>query len=480
MSDEPHIPIPEPGDEAVISPYQQEIMETEATRPPFFSWFGWVVLCVLFATLIVSAVTLWWKGDRTPEASFSQERLTLFTTFATDMRNLMPGQIPTESAEQLREQVRSTLTELRVDLLPDASKEPEAARLLLMVDRELGRPAEKSALETLSASESEADQAFGDLYDDPEAEGNLEQALEAEEGFGRTLAEIQAREARGEKGVREKQMPKGKFAAAMASISVMGFAVCLGIIAAIAATYLIGAGKVQFFPGTIPVHDSEHSGHLALRTAAYLLMLQVLGFLVSTALGDRLPDGVVTAIALLVVAAGIMVMSELRLGLSRVSLRTLFGETKSWPRLVGIGIFGYLATLPFALGLMLLGSQLIKIGPPPSHPIQDLLGPTAGAASLVGLFITAAILAPLTEEMGFRGFLLSALRYRMAPIGAAVLNGLLFAAIHPQGPAMWLSLAAIGTATSLVTMATRSLIPAIVLHAVHNGLIMFLALSISA
>lgn len=479
MSDEPHLPIPEPGDEAVYQPKSQETLEAEATRPPFFSWFGWAVMCVLFATLITVAVNSWWTGDRTEKVSYDQQKLTLFITFATDPRNLLAGQIPAESAEQVREQVRSTLTDLRVGLLPDASKEPEAARLLLMVDRELGRPPEQAALQTLYASKSEADRAFADLYDDPKAEGDLAKALTAEEGFTRTLAETQAREARGEKDVRKKLMPTGRFLAVMASVSLMGMAICLGIFAAIAATYLIGAGKVQFLSGTIPVNDAEHAGHLALRTAIYLLMLNVLGYLVSTALGDWLPDGIVAAISLLVVAAGIMVMSELRLGLSRVSLRTLFGETKSWPKLVGIGVFGYLATLPFALGLMLLGSQAIKFGPAPSHPIQEMLGPSAGVASLIGLFITAAVLAPLTEEMGFRGFLLSALRYRMGPLAAAVVNGLLFAAIHPQGPAMWLSLAAIGTGASLVTLATRSLIPAIVLHAIHNGLIMCLALSLS-
>jgi membrane protease YdiL (CAAX protease family) len=53
---------------------------------------------------------------------------------------------------------------------------------------------------------------------------------------------------------------------------------------------------------------------------------------------------------------------------------------------------------------------------------------------------------------------------------------LLFAAIHPQGPILWAGLAAIGVMACFLTHMTGSLVPAMVMHSVHNASVLTLAI----
>jgi membrane protease YdiL (CAAX protease family) len=59
-------------------------------------------------------------------------------------------------------------------------------------------------------------------------------------------------------------------------------------------------------------------------------------------------------------------------------------------------------------------------------------------------------------------------------------SSLLFAMVHPTGVPAWPALAAIGAMAALLTFQTRSLVPSIVMHAVHNGTLLLLNLLLFA
>jgi hypothetical protein len=94
--------------------------------------------------------------------------------------------------------------------------------------------------------------------------------------------------------------------------------------------------------------------------------------------------------------------------------------------------------------------------------------------ALLAMLFMAGFVAPLGEELAFRGLLFPWLRDRLGVLGAAVVSGLIFAILHGV-PTLIPALAAIGTALALLYHRCGSLWPVILAHGVFNG-IMVIAL----
>jgi uncharacterized protein len=89
-------------------------------------------------------------------------------------------------------------------------------------------------------------------------------------------------------------------------------------------------------------------------------------------------------------------------------------------------------------------------------------------------FTAVAVMAPLVEELLFRGYLQTALSHRMPPLAAVALSALAFAAVHMQfyaTPALWV----LGFAFGYLYYKTGSLRFNIVLHMFNNGLALALS-----
>lgn len=97
--------------------------------------------------------------------------------------------------------------------------------------------------------------------------------------------------------------------------------------------------------------------------------------------------------------------------------------------------------------------------------VEGLQGPTA-----IGVFVIAVILAPLWEELTFRGFLLSALaNTRLGYWGAALVSNALWSGLHANYS--WAGLASVfvaGLILSWLVWRTGSIKPAIITHAFGN------------
>ena len=83
------------------------------------------------------------------------------------------------------------------------------------------------------------------------------------------------------------------------------------------------------------------------------------------------------------------------------------------------------------------------------------------------------VVAPLFEEIFFRGFLYRILRGRMGLWPALVINGSLFGAVHltSGGPLAVALIAPLGFLLCLVYERSGSLYPCIALHALNNGIV---------
>jgi uncharacterized protein len=104
--------------------------------------------------------------------------------------------------------------------------------------------------------------------------------------------------------------------------------------------------------------------------------------------------------------------------------------------------------------------------------LLETLGTKESAALLVASAALTCVLAPISEEFLFRGFIFRAIRNWRGLWPAAILTGLLFGAVHAgSAPAADLvPLAVLGFLLCLVYTYTGSLYPCIALHALNNSI----------
>lgn len=131
------------------------------------------------------------------------------------------------------------------------------------------------------------------------------------------------------------------------------------------------------------------------------------------------------------------------------------------------GLGGYLIALPLMFGVALI-NQKIWQGQGGSNPLlQTVLEEQDGVALLV-FFVTAAIAAPLFEEVLFRGFLLPSLTRYLSTGGAIALSAFIFAAAHLSLSEV-LPLTLLGTILGFVYTRSRNLLSPMVLHSAWNS-----------
>jgi len=133
-----------------------------------------------------------------------------------------------------------------------------------------------------------------------------------------------------------------------------------------------------------------------------------------------------------------------------------------------LGLVGWLMVFPvvFVVGLLVfvLGPR-VGVRPEFQEVLRESLGlpPAALAVVLVG----AVVVAPVAEEILFRGFLYATLRRSLGPLAAIVLSSAIFSLLHSQLTAAP-SLFVIGFLLAYLYERTGSLVASISAHAANN------------
>ncbi|TVQ46111.1 MAG: CPBP family intramembrane metalloprotease [Gloeocapsa sp. DLM2.Bin57] len=131
------------------------------------------------------------------------------------------------------------------------------------------------------------------------------------------------------------------------------------------------------------------------------------------------------------------------------------------------GIGGYIAAFPLVLLVSLLNQQLWQ-GQGGSNPLILLALESQNTIALLIFFSTAAIAAPIFEEIMFRGFLLTSLTRYLNSWSAILLSGFIFAAVHLSLSEV-LPLTVLGIVLGFVYTRSRNLLSSILLHALWNS-----------
>ncbi len=140
---------------------------------------------------------------------------------------------------------------------------------------------------------------------------------------------------------------------------------------------------------------------------------------------------------------------------------------------VGVGVLGGLACLVLGEVIGLLQARLLG-----EHPqlTAVILASHKGVGAFALDLLAVSVVAPIAEELFFRGFLFTAFLQRLPLAVSAVLSGVIFGLGHGD-PWNALPLAAIGIVLALIYRRTGNLWSNIIAHGMNNGITLALAFS---
>jgi membrane protease YdiL (CAAX protease family) len=308
-----------------------------------------------------------------------------------------------------------------------------------------------------------------DKYDLPSVRKIARWALLERTGRGKLAAkERKAATAKDQSNKPWEATTVGLYLLAMAA----GLALALGY-----AIYRLG---FSFYPPDIP--DKGAADGLGEVFILYLLAsIGIAGAFVSivSQLGGK--SGIEAALdyqLLIAIAAFAVTLYYLRRVAHRVglNLETIGWHLRDWKANVVWGICGAAVAVFAAVVGYFISIPLFYGLPQAPHPISQEIAQNGSWLKWIVIFFEASVVAPVTEELLFRGALFMGLWRRLGRFWpAAILSSVAFAIVHPQLFAGYLSIAGVGLVSCLLLRERRSLLACIVMHGTYNSLLLLLS-----
>ena len=135
------------------------------------------------------------------------------------------------------------------------------------------------------------------------------------------------------------------------------------------------------------------------------------------------------------------------------------------------GLKGWLMVIPFVLLISIIMNSLIE-NQNGSNPLLEIVLQNDNYFSLILLFLTTTILAPLFEEIIFRGVLLPILSRDLGLISGILISAFIFAIAHLSISEMP-PLLVLGMGLGITRIVSGSLLSSVVMHSLWNGLTFF-------
>lgn len=152
----------------------------------------------------------------------------------------------------------------------------------------------------------------------------------------------------------------------------------------------------------------------------------------------------------------------------QAKVSTLCLHTRDLPKNIAIGTAAgalvWLGLIPFhAMITSLIGEGPIK------QPLTSRLIEESGIADYLAVIVSGALLAPVSEEVFFRGFTYRIFRKHYTRLASVVFTNLLFCLVHIS-PWWWPEVFVIGVALTLLVDYSESLVSPIIAHSWINVL----------
>jgi membrane protease YdiL (CAAX protease family) len=418
-------------------------MPSEPELPRKFG--GWIVLAIIFLALIAIATTE--AEKKTNEFDTKKFDKTVELTLSLPQGTKAKKAIFVDEIDRLQ---------------VESKRNPYAQKLRVALRVEDGDLPFGDDLKNLAGSKKDENKAFAALYATPppdkkEAE-ELIKKLDGDE-VSEKLAKVQLAENNGDKKIRSRTFAVEKATGFLIVIWTIYFN-----------SRATGRLKIKGFSmGSIDLGRADRLAIMAsMLMCGYLFASVLLGYggsLIPKQFQYLLPLPEFVILMGVVALVLKMDIAGFRVGVQRLGLSL----ENFWFKLAW-GVGAAIANIPVMMFVLLLTSALTKILPGGSHPITDELINTKEPLQIAMLFFGASIMAPIWEEIMFRGLLFPALAKVLGgPVRGAIASSFMFAAIHPQGPAGIIPIMAIGLMTCAITYHTKSLIPNMIFHCVHNS-----------
>jgi membrane protease YdiL (CAAX protease family) len=171
--------------------------------------------------------------------------------------------------------------------------------------------------------------------------------------------------------------------------------------------------------------------------------------------------------------AAISLDSAARILPALIALGLLFRRPSHALRVLGLDRPPALKTVLGVFSLLMLMDPLLRliIGNDAAEPGGGLSAGEAGIWGLAFAVVSACLLAPLAEEILYRGVLFRSLWNRIGVLPAAILSSAVFAVLHFYDGYGLASVGLFGMSCALLYAATGSLGACIALHVLYNSAI---------
>lgn len=140
------------------------------------------------------------------------------------------------------------------------------------------------------------------------------------------------------------------------------------------------------------------------------------------------------------------------------SVKTLLWVFISYIFYIGLSIF--IIMLFSTLGIDIFGFE-------PTKSLFDVFGRETSGFTFA--FIVAVVIAPIVEEVFFRGFVLQTLVKKISPFWGVVLTAMIFASVHFEFQSI-MPLLILSIVLNVLYIKTKSIWPGIVFHVMNNSI----------
>ncbi|MEA3400404.1 MAG: type II CAAX endopeptidase family protein [Armatimonadota bacterium] len=156
-------------------------------------------------------------------------------------------------------------------------------------------------------------------------------------------------------------------------------------------------------------------------------------------------------------------------------LRSLGWRFRRALSLAGTGVAGYGVFVTVMVLVALVASYVLGQSLPLAQTAEEVIGSARNPAEVAIFFVLVCIMAPVFEELIFRGYVYGGLRRVLPSRHAIIIGGALFAAVHLNAEAFAI-IGLIGVLLCYLYERTRSLLPGMIAHGVHNGMVLAVVL----
>jgi membrane protease YdiL (CAAX protease family) len=141
-----------------------------------------------------------------------------------------------------------------------------------------------------------------------------------------------------------------------------------------------------------------------------------------------------------------------------------------------LGVALLISALPMVFAVNYIALTLLKLnGGTDTQEVIQIFESAPTAAQRIPIILLAVVIAPVAEELAFRGYLYGVIKRYFGAIPALVLSGILFALVHQNLPSFF-PLLVLASVFALAYELSGSLLVPMTMHAVFNSLNLILVL----